>query len=343
MQRCVTKANGEMAYQLLYQQEAFVTFTGYQMFTRFVSFAMDECRNANVLTLRQLYPEHTVLTVNTAEPVVEELVALDTVGVVAAEDSHQPDLLAERSQRFVSHNQKDDYVHRGKAAVLQAMSLVLYSRFVVRRKKEQKVIDYFRYFPFDSHYEMHHAGFIQEIRIGDNNVVVPMQLRLPSEQEQLEKHYSTLLLLCNAFDGCASSAQCADTKPCFSCHDVTFDHKQKKIFVVFRSRWRRVYARMKMLAMKALQRSMSSLSVNVVQDVVGMRWWFPKVPFSLDEEEMKENQQRHDGAVAASWWLMWFLGQMMRKLKESNQIEHVEDPFAGADLPRVHENSAIFA
>ena len=205
----------------------------------------DECRNANVLTLRQLYPEHTVLTVNTAEPVVEELVALDTVGVVAAEDSHQPDLLAERSQRFVSHNQKDDYVHRGKAAVLQAMSLVLYSRFVVRRKKEQKVIDYFRYFPFDSHYEMHHAGFIQEIRIGDNNVVVPMQLRLPSEQEQPEKHYSTLLLLCNAFDGCASSAQCADTKPCFSCHDVTFDHKQKKIFVVFRSRWRRVYARMK--------------------------------------------------------------------------------------------------
>ena len=342
MQRCVTKANGEMAYQLLYQQEAFVTFTGYQMFTRFVSFAMDECRNANVLTLRQLYPEHTVLTVNTAEPVVEELVALDTVGVVAAEDSHQPDLLAERSQRFVSHNQKDDYVHRGKAAVLQAMSLVLYSRFVVRRKKEQKVIDYFRYFPFDSHYEMHHAGFIQEIRIGDNNVVVPMQLRLPSEQEQPEKHYSTLLLLCNAFDGCASSAHCADTKRCFSCHDVTFDHKQKKIFVVFRSRWRRVYARMKMLAMKALQRSMSSLSVNVVQDVVGMRWWFPKVPFSLDEEEMKENQQRHDGAVAASWWLMWFLGQMMRKLKESNQIEHVEDPFAGADLPRVHENIAHF-
>ena len=90
----------------------------------------------------------------------------------------------------------------------------------------------------------------------------------------------------------------------------------RKIFVVFRSRWLRVYARMKMLAMKALQRSMSSLSVNVVQDVVGMRWWFPKIPFSLDEEQMKENQQRHDGAVAASWWMMWFLGQIMRKLKK---------------------------
>ena len=63
------------------QQEAFVTFTGYQMFTRFVSFAMDECRNANDLTVRQLYPDHTVLTVNTAEPVAEELFALDTVGV----------------------------------------------------------------------------------------------------------------------------------------------------------------------------------------------------------------------------------------------------------------------
>ena len=124
-----------------------------------------------------------------------------------------------------------------------------------------------------------------------------------------------------------------DTKPCFSCHDIRFDEKHKKIFVVFRSRWLRVYARMKMLAMKALQRSMSSLSVNVVQDVVGMRWWFPKIPFSLDEEQMKENQQRHDGAVAASWWMMWFLGQIMRKLKKENKLEHVEDPFAGADLP----------
>ena len=81
MQRCVTKANGEMACQLLYEQEAFVTSRGYQMFTRFVSFAMDECSNANDLTVRQLYPHHTVLIVNTAEPVVEELFALDTVGV----------------------------------------------------------------------------------------------------------------------------------------------------------------------------------------------------------------------------------------------------------------------
>ena len=81
MQRCVTKANGEMAFQLLYEQEAFVTSTGYRMFTPFVSFAMDECSNANDLTVRHLYPDHTVLTVNTAEPVVEELIALDTVGV----------------------------------------------------------------------------------------------------------------------------------------------------------------------------------------------------------------------------------------------------------------------
>ena len=224
-----------MAYQLLYQQEAFVTFTGYQMFTRFVSFAIDECRNAAVVELKELFPNHTVLTVNTAENVTEELVALDTLGVVASEESQQVDQTADRSQRFVSHNQKDDYVHRGKASVLQSMSLVLYSRFVVRRKKEQKVIDYFRYFPFDSHYEMHHAGFIQELRTGDNNVVVPMQLRLPSEQEQPEKHYATLLLLCKAFDGCASSDACVDTKPCFACHDIRFDEEQKKIFVVFRS------------------------------------------------------------------------------------------------------------
>ena len=43
---------------------------------------------------------------------------------VAAKDSHQPDLLPERSQSFVSHNEKDNYVPRGKAAALQAMSFV---------------------------------------------------------------------------------------------------------------------------------------------------------------------------------------------------------------------------
>jgi len=45
---------------------------------------------------------------------------------------------------------------------------------------------------------MHHCCFIQELCIADNNMVVPMQLRLPSEQQQSRKNYTTLLLLCKA-------------------------------------------------------------------------------------------------------------------------------------------------
>ena len=65
-----------------------------------------------------------VLTVNTAEAVGEDTVALDTPGMVATAGSHQPDLFTERSQRFVSHNLKDVGVHRGKAAALQAITLI---------------------------------------------------------------------------------------------------------------------------------------------------------------------------------------------------------------------------
>ena len=61
--RCVTKANGEMAYQLLYQQEAYLTYTGYQMFTRFLNYAVDHCRDAAVQKARLDFPEYQVVTV----------------------------------------------------------------------------------------------------------------------------------------------------------------------------------------------------------------------------------------------------------------------------------------
>ena len=36
MNRCVAKSNGEMAYQLLFEQEQLVTYRGYNMFFRYV-------------------------------------------------------------------------------------------------------------------------------------------------------------------------------------------------------------------------------------------------------------------------------------------------------------------
>lgn len=140
---------------------------------------------------------------------------------------------------------------------------------------------------------MHHCGFIQELCIADNNMVVPMQLRLPSEQQQTRKklHDSAVALQSRMW-----------FKPCFSCHDITFDKKQTKAFDVSCSLWRGVYACKKMRVITALQRFTST-------DVLGMRWRFLRSPSSFDEEEMNGNQRRRDGALAAPWCLCGFWGK----------------------------------
>ena len=154
MLRCVTKANGEMAYQLLYQQEAYLTYTGYQMFTGFLNFAVDHCRDEVVQQARVDFPDYQVVTVQVGEEIGTELVALDTVAIIRATEADADDVEGQapadrkEEKKFVSHNQKDDYLHRGSSAVLRHMSLLMYSRFVVRRRKEKKTVDYYRYFPF---------------------------------------------------------------------------------------------------------------------------------------------------------------------------------------------------
>ena len=115
MLRCVTKANGEMAYQLLYQQEAYLTYTGYQMFTRFLNYAVDHCRDAAVQRARLDFPEYQIVTVQVGEESGTELVALDAVATIAAtepdpeEDEGEAAAEQKEDKMFVSHNQKDDY------------------------------------------------------------------------------------------------------------------------------------------------------------------------------------------------------------------------------------------
>ena len=139
MLRCVTKANGEMAYQLLYQQEAYLTYTGHQMFTGFLNFAVDHCRDDAVQKARVDFPDYQVVTVQVGDEIGTELVALDTVSTIRATEADADDVEGQapadrkEEKRFVSHNQKDDYLHRGSSAVLRHMSLLMYSRFVVAR------------------------------------------------------------------------------------------------------------------------------------------------------------------------------------------------------------------
>ena len=137
------------------------------MFTGFLNFAVDHCRDDAVQRARVEFPDYQVVTVQVGEDVGTELVALDTVATIAAVEANADDVVGEapadqkEEKRFVSHNQKDDYLHRGPHGILRHMSLLMYSRFVVRRQKEKRTVDYYRYFPFSEHYELHRCGYIQ--------------------------------------------------------------------------------------------------------------------------------------------------------------------------------------
>ena len=56
MNRCVAKSNGEMAYQLLFEQEQLVTYRGYNMFFRYVPYAIMRCRHEDMEEVLQARP-----------------------------------------------------------------------------------------------------------------------------------------------------------------------------------------------------------------------------------------------------------------------------------------------
>ena len=120
------------------------------MFTRFLNYAVDHCRDAAVQKAKLDFPDYRVVTVQVGEESGTELVALDAVATIAAtepdpEEEEEGEAAAEQKEdkMFVFHNQKDDYLHRGASAVLRHMSLLMYSRFVVRRPTERHKVDYY--------------------------------------------------------------------------------------------------------------------------------------------------------------------------------------------------------
>lgn len=79
---------------------------------------------------------------------------------------------------------------------------------------------------------------------------------------------------------------------------------------------------------------MASLSVHSVQDLIGMREWFP----SLATDATAEQEQMHIAGKTEARFRMWFLKQMVGRCV----CEGAEDPFAGADVPRIHERITTF-
>ena len=161
-----------------------------------------------------------------------------------------------------------------------------------------------------------------------------MQLNLPAKNQQPEKHHSVLLMLTASFRCCSGLDECKDTKPCFACHDLILQHQKRYIRGTYITRWKRLKARMQILNQSAMERSMASLSIHSVQDLIGMREWFPSMATNAKPDERQEHLDRKTEAR----FRMWFLKHMVSRYR----WKHAEDPFAGADLPRIHERIAAF-
>ena len=130
-----------------------MSYSGYNMFFRFIPYAILKARQVALEELAQLAPHLRVIPLEPEENPEAKEVPLLEVAEVEDADAAAPAGEHARRTHVVSYNQKDDYVHRGPSAVLACMSLVNYSRFVRRvpRNKAGRV-DFLRFFPFDEHY-----------------------------------------------------------------------------------------------------------------------------------------------------------------------------------------------
>ena len=164
MNRCICKSNGEMAYQLLYQQEQYVSFAGYNMFFRFVPYAIMRCREVALKAASLRAPHMQVDPLDAPEEPDSGPMPVRELAELSESDEEGGQSKASARLRVVQFNQKDDYLHRGRNPLLRCMSMVMYSRFVRRvdRSKAGKP-DGVRFFEFEKHYP-HFESSLQDPR-----------------------------------------------------------------------------------------------------------------------------------------------------------------------------------
>ncbi|CAK9096081.1 Transketolase, partial [Durusdinium trenchii] len=243
MQRCVAKSNGEMAYQLLFQQEQLVSYSGYNMFFRFVPYAMFRCRAVALDAAAASAPHLKVLPLEPVEAEETDAIPVQEVAEVFDEEDLTESGIPTGGTRVVSHNQKDDYLHRGASAVMTSMSLVMYSRYVRR-----------------------------ELRTADDNVVVPVDLRLPGQNEP-EKYAAFMLGLSLPFPRCPGAQHCGEAWQCFHCHEIEKLEGKGFLRACFSKTWKQWKACMQVRKVNAQERLLAGLSLPFLRDVVGLREW----------------------------------------------------------------------
>lgn len=146
-----------MAYQLLFQQEQYVSCAGYNMFFRFVPYAIMRCRELSLRAASLRAPHLQVDPLGAPQELDAGPMPVRELGELSDSDKDDAHAAGRARLRVVQFNQKDDYLHRGQHPLLRCMSLVMYSRFVHRvdRAKAGKPggTRFFEFAPRYPHYE----------------------------------------------------------------------------------------------------------------------------------------------------------------------------------------------
>jgi hypothetical protein len=177
---------------------------------------------------------------------------------------------------------------------MQHMSLLMYSRFVVRTKNTAATQqNCWTYFEFSAHYHLA-KDFIQLLR----HQAVPVQLinfSLPSFANTPEKASAMLLSLCKPFPGCTNDTVAGDAQKlqvCCSyqwwrCH--TCEVIKEGIGSRFSAEWKLCKARCKTLHDHAAERLVAALAVPRIRDVIGMRRWYASAETMMHDMKMNED------------------------------------------------------
>ena len=164
--------------------------------------------------------------------------------------------------------------------------------------------------------------WMQEVRLADDNVVVPMDVKLPSDKEP-ERFAAYMLGLTFPFRCCCSQEECGKTEVCFECHSMVVNNEEGLVAARFQSVWKHWKACMLVRSQLAEARLLRNLSIPVLKDVVGCREWFPGPSDSTESRGM-------------TFFLQWLLRRIFTRWNLPTSARF------GIDFPRIFETLAHY-
>lgn len=172
---------------------------------------------------------------------------------------------------------------------------------------------------------------MQEVRLADDNVVVPMDVKLPSDKEP-ERFAAYMLGLTFPFRTCCSQEERAKTEVCFECHSMVVNNEEGWVAARFRSAWKHWRACMLVRSQHAEARLLRNLSLPVLKDVVGCREWFSGPSDSIESPGPSDSIESR----GMTFFCQWLLRQIFASWNLPTSTRH------GIDFPRIFETLAHY-